>query len=210
MSSKAKSTAPPQTDDTGARILDAAARLMSRHGFDATSAQDVADDAGVNKALIFYHFGNKSRLFEQVLERYLEGLHEALSRAAADAACAPQHRVHAMIDAWIDYIEAHPEYPALVQRELANAQGRHDLLARYNARNFQLVDQLIAPLCGGKKSATASHQLYTSFVGMVLYYHLSGPVLEPLVARPFGPTALGARRQHVHWMIDAVLGALCS
>jgi TetR/AcrR family transcriptional regulator len=193
---------------TRTKILDAAATLMTRRGFAGTSAQSVADEAGVNKALIFYYFGNKTRLFEHVLEHYLRGLHEALSQVAYAATASPIERMHCMLDAWIDYIEERPEYPALVQRELANAQGRHDLIARYNQQNFELVEPLLRPLAGKKRSPTAAFQLFTSIVGMVLYYYISAPVLEPLVKDPLGRTACRARRRHVHWLVDTILSAL--
>ncbi len=59
-------------DKTRKRILAVAEKLFSARGFDATSVSEIARAAGVNKALIYYHFKNKNdlilRLFESIVE----------------------------------------------------------------------------------------------------------------------------------------------
>jgi len=54
------------------RLLDAAARLFARFGFDKTSVDDIARAAGVSKGAVYLHWPSKMRLFEAVLVR--EGL----------------------------------------------------------------------------------------------------------------------------------------
>lgn len=60
---KAKST----PNDTRLKLIDAGMRLFSDHGFRAVSTRDIAKEAGVNSALISYHFGGKDELFEVVV-----------------------------------------------------------------------------------------------------------------------------------------------
>ena len=80
------------------RILDAAERLFARHGFYGVSVRDITEAAGVDVALVSYHFGGKRELFaagreaasqvqaekraghyEQALER-IAGLRKAVDR----------------------------------------------------------------------------------------------------------------------------------
>ena len=58
--------------DTRSKILDTAARLFSAQGYGNTSLAQVAKDAQVSKALIFWHFENKEKLFRTALQRTLE------------------------------------------------------------------------------------------------------------------------------------------
>jgi TetR/AcrR family transcriptional regulator len=203
-------------DDRRTRILSAAVELMSERGFDGTSVQAIADHAAVNKALIFYYFGNKTQLFAQIFEHYLGGLHAGLQQAmasfdeAATTKAEGARRLHAVVDAYIDYIERNPSYPRVVQRELANSQGRHDLLATYNARNYELVRKAMAPFALPEDGPAAPHQLFASVVGMVLYYHLSAPVMAPLIPDPLGADARQARRRHVHWVVDGLIVQLAA
>jgi TetR/AcrR family transcriptional regulator len=58
--------------DTREKILETATRLFSAQGYANTSLSQVAKDAQVSKALIFWHFENKEQLFRTALQRTLE------------------------------------------------------------------------------------------------------------------------------------------
>ena len=71
------------------RILDAAERLFARHGFYGISVRDITEAAGVDVALVSYHFGGKRELFAAVFQRRAELLNperlamlEEVTRAA--------------------------------------------------------------------------------------------------------------------------------
>jgi AcrR family transcriptional regulator len=61
---------------TKARILDAAERLFSEHGFAGTSVRAITAEAGVNLAAVHYHFGSKEAVIRAVFARRLEPLNE--------------------------------------------------------------------------------------------------------------------------------------
>jgi TetR/AcrR family transcriptional regulator len=58
--------------DTREKILETAMRLFSTQGFSNTSLSQVAKEAQVSKALIFWHFENKEQLFRTAIQRTLE------------------------------------------------------------------------------------------------------------------------------------------
>ncbi|MEP7281302.1 MAG: TetR/AcrR family transcriptional regulator [Rubrivivax sp.] len=63
-----QTAAPPTPADTKTRILDAAFRCLASSGYAALNVREIARDAGVNHALINYHFGTKDRLVIAVLD----------------------------------------------------------------------------------------------------------------------------------------------
>ena len=69
--------------DTRARILDSAERTVRERGLDAFSYADVANDLGIRKASIHYHFPAKSDLALALIQRYRTALFERLSEIAA-------------------------------------------------------------------------------------------------------------------------------
>ena len=72
---KASSPTTHQRDrDTEQRILDAAHTVFVRRGTEGARTQEIAEEAGVNKALLHYYFRNKSRLAEAVFRRVATGL----------------------------------------------------------------------------------------------------------------------------------------
>ena len=62
------SIADTDVGDTKAKILDAAFRRLATEGYAALSVREIAKDAGVNHALINYHFGTKDQLVIDVLD----------------------------------------------------------------------------------------------------------------------------------------------
>lgn len=62
---------PPRGDsqDTQKLLLDAAEAIVAAQGFNGASLRDIADRAGVNVALIKYHFGSKDGLVEAMMLR---------------------------------------------------------------------------------------------------------------------------------------------
>jgi AcrR family transcriptional regulator len=59
-------------DNREQRILDAAADLFVRYGYNKTTVSDIAREAGVSKGAIYLHFESKEQLFESLLLRALE------------------------------------------------------------------------------------------------------------------------------------------
>lgn len=64
----AATDAPAGLGETRSRILDAAFRRLAQEGYAALSVREIARDAGVNHALINYHFGSKDQLVIEVLD----------------------------------------------------------------------------------------------------------------------------------------------
>lgn len=71
-------------------ILDAASDLIVHYGYDKTTMSDIADRAGVTRAIVYLHFENRDRLFEALLyretERYFNTWLETLEDPARLAA----------------------------------------------------------------------------------------------------------------------------
>jgi AcrR family transcriptional regulator len=118
------------------RILDAAAELIIRLGYDKTTMNDVADAVGVSRGAVYLHFKSKDKLFEALLYR------EVLQYAQA----------------WLDHIEADPRggtiggiyravLHAISSRPLMQAMMRRD---RYVVGNYlRKPDNLFAAMQSG-------------------------------------------------------------
>ena len=73
-----------QSDETARRVLDAAATLFARHGFQRTSMADVAAEAAVSRATLYLRFRDKPSLFGALAEALV-----ASALAAAETAWDP-------------------------------------------------------------------------------------------------------------------------
>lgn len=66
-------------------ILDAAERCLAEGDFDGVSLRSISDAAGVDIALLNYHFGSKENLVSEVISRRAQVIHEARVRALEEA-----------------------------------------------------------------------------------------------------------------------------
>jgi AcrR family transcriptional regulator len=76
---------PPAPAETEAKILAAAFRRLAQEGYAALSIREIAKDAGVNHALINYHFGSKDQLVIAVLDEANRRLLERQQRLYGEA-----------------------------------------------------------------------------------------------------------------------------
>jgi TetR/AcrR family transcriptional repressor of nem operon len=80
--------------DTAGRILDVAERLVQERGYNGFSYADVAEQLGISKAALHYHYPGKAELGDALIERYASRFADALT--ALDARDIDAHdRLHA-------------------------------------------------------------------------------------------------------------------
>jgi len=64
-----------------AEIIEVALRLFNEQGYDKTSLREIADEIGVTKAALYYHFPSKEDIVRAALEEYTQALTELVDRA---------------------------------------------------------------------------------------------------------------------------------
>ena len=193
--------------DTPRRILDAADELFAARGYAAVSARDIAERAEVNKALVFYHFSNKAALFERVVDRYYEAHADALA-AGMPTTGDLRARLHGLLDAYLDFVESNRRYFQLVQREIAEGSERLTTIRRgLHLLHERLTGTLAEQL--PDSGPLAVRQFFVSFSGLVNTYYVYAPVLgEMWSGDPLSSANKRARREHLHWMVDAIADRL--
>ena len=113
-----KKAAPAVDDaDTEQRILDAAHRVFIKRGTAGARMQEIADEAGVNKALLHYYFRSKDRLSDAVFQRVAKGIFARLTDAAGSD-LELEDKVRRLIDIYLDQLSHTPYVPGYVISEL--------------------------------------------------------------------------------------------
>lgn len=89
-------------DDRQAQLLEIAGRLFAKNGFKGTSLRDIAEEAKITKAALYYHFPNKEALYERIVLHGLEVLLEDVMAATAQQRTAVD-KVRAFMLTTADY-----------------------------------------------------------------------------------------------------------
>lgn len=82
---------------TATQILDTAQAFVRNRGYSAFSYADIAEQVGIRKASIHYHFPTKDELVRQLVRRYRENLGRACDRIASSGQ-SPQQQIEAFAD----------------------------------------------------------------------------------------------------------------
>ncbi len=98
-------------------LIGAGTRLFSQHGFDGVPIGAVAARAGVNKALISYHFGGKRGLYRAILAASFAEMLEDLKAVEASGG-DPRRALHGLLATFVRVRERRPEFPRLFLREV--------------------------------------------------------------------------------------------
>ena len=106
--------AGPTASDIRTDILNSAESLFAQKGYAATSLREIADEVGVNPAMVHYYFGNKDALLRQVLERTLVPLAAAIAEMKSGENAPVNGIVHLLLRSFSN----NPSLPALVAREV--------------------------------------------------------------------------------------------
>src|SRR5919205_4419997 len=69
-------------EDRRTAILDSALEVFSRHGYNGASIDEIAQAAGISKALIYEHFPSKRDLHSSLLERHTQEIFVRLAETA--------------------------------------------------------------------------------------------------------------------------------
>ena len=115
------------------QILTAAIRQFAKHGFDATSIQAVADEVGIRKQSLLYHFPSKDELRSAVHQKMLDHWAEALPRLLA-AATSGDEQFDALMSELIAFFAADPDRARLVVREVLDRPDEVGLLIKQRVR----------------------------------------------------------------------------
>lgn len=100
-------------------ILAAAASEFAEMGFDGARIDRIARRAGINKAMLYYHVGDKKALYEAVIASIQMQSRESLERVLA-AGGDSREMLHKAVELVVATAFEHPVFPSIVLREVAS------------------------------------------------------------------------------------------
>jgi TetR/AcrR family transcriptional regulator len=190
-----------RADHTRARILDAAIREFSENGLAGARTEQIAEEAGVNKALLYYYFKGKEELYVAALEAVVETV-RANSFAVLEADAPAGERFLRIILNHFDRMYSNRAFQSLMQQEMirlhrgeSNAMGpiSEKLMRPLWARVKTVVEEGIAV---GELIPVEWSQLIYAGLGANVFYFLSAPMTKWAQGYdPLEPAALDIRRK---------------
>jgi len=104
-------------ENTEDKIIDAAIVIFVDKGYDGSRMQEIADKAGINKALLHYYFRSKDKLFSRVFAHVFAEIIEALA-VILDNSQTMEQLITDFVNVYIDFLKKKPYVPIFVLHEM--------------------------------------------------------------------------------------------
>ena len=116
------------TDTTEEKIKEAARKVFMKKGYAATRTRDIAEEAGINLALLNYYFRSKEKLFNQVMKEKMQQFFGVLLPVLSDPSTKLEIKIELIVSNYIDTLTEHPDLPLFVLSEMKDADHLTDIL----------------------------------------------------------------------------------
>jgi len=136
-------------------LLDIAEHLFTERGYQAVSIRDIAQEAGVTNAALYYHFPNKEALFEQVLKNHANKMGLRMQQAG-EQADSVRAKLTGMLVEYASMVAERRSPLFLLRRKPPPSELNHEQAREYHAK---LVHSMLAPLENVLQSAISEGEL---------------------------------------------------
>lgn len=193
---------------TEEQILIAAQEVFQKQGYDGAKMQDIADVAGINKALLHYYYRSKDRLFGMVFQQAFERMSKPVfSIWTSDQPLLT--KVEQFCDTFLNVLQKHPYIATFVLHELTKNQDHLQQVIKGKVGELgEIIQKDLDEYCRehNREPVQAIHFM-SDLLGMMVYPFIAKPVLFTLFDLDDGSYSrfIEERKRHVPQMIKSML-----
>ena len=157
--------------ETRDRILAAAHAVFLRKGTAGSRTQEIADEAGVNKALVHYYFGTKAALGDAIFEQALAEIVPRMFGILADPGRTLEEKIPAIVREQIAFHADRPYFAGYLVSELHNEPERMVRLVTRRGRIplDVLRRQLREAAAAGTMRRISAEQFVANMMGLLIF-----------------------------------------
>ncbi len=163
------------------KILNAARRVFIRKGSSGARMQDIANEAGINKALLHYYYKNKENLFELVFnDAFSEFIPKIYSIFSGDGSV--MEKIENYVEAHLQLLLDKPDLPMFVLNEMHQNHERFfsSFLSKMPGEPpfEKFLNQIEAEMKIGKIRTMNPRDLWMNVMSMTVFPFVSEPMLK--------------------------------
>jgi len=177
-----KQPVSPEDMGTEQRIFEAAREEFIQKGLEGAKMQEIADRAGINKALLHYYFRTKDKLFEAVTKQVIGRVFPML-RKTLESDLPLEEKLDNMIDLYIDTVSRNTFVPLFVITEM-NKRPDHffaNILPGELPKPQKLIEQLHEAIAEGRVRHIEPAHLISNVLAMCVFPFLARPMLRAVM-----------------------------
>lgn len=166
---------------TEEKIKEAARRVFTQKGYAATRTRDIAEESGLNLALINYYFRSKEKLFDIIIVEHLQLFIHSVMEIVNDPKTTLQQKMEMLISHYIDMLIENPYIPIFVLNEInANPEKLIEKLGfeKMQRENIYIIKQWEEMAAAKKTPAINPIHIVVNVLSMTIFPFIASPLLR--------------------------------
>jgi AcrR family transcriptional regulator len=162
------------------QILATSEKLFASKGYEGTSIRDIAEEAGINIAMISYYFGSKEKLMETIFKERTQQVVLRLESLLKNEALSPFDKVWAIVDEYVEKVmqKQHFNRIMLVEQILGKSTEITALIQQQKRQYALLIEKIIRD--GQKK------KIFKKNIDVVLLLNtMTGITMQTLINKDY-------------------------
>jgi len=171
-----------KTTDKEMLILQTAMEVFIEKGQHGARMQEIADRAGINKALLHYYFRSKENLYARIFEQlFWNNLKQIISLLNKNLTI--EEYLRTFINEYIDFLKTHPRLPLFILRGLSEGgEVIQDIIEKLSHKRETLPVTYVAVIEEAMKKGEIVRQdplqLLGTIVGACLFFFIAEPMMR--------------------------------
>lgn len=158
---------------TEEKILESASKIFTEKGFSGTRTRDIAEEAGINLALLNYYFRSKEKLFEQVMKVKIVLLFGKILPILSNEKTTLEEKIDLAAEKYFDILSENPNLPLFVISEIQKKNS--NITSALPIRKIFLNSALIKQMKEKRPELNPLH-FFVNFIGMTVFPFVAKPV----------------------------------
>lgn len=170
-----------KTKDTGTeeRIFSAAKKVFLRKGMAGARMQDIADEAGINKAMLHYYFRDKDKLFEMIFQQEAQKFFPKIAMIFQSDTPLFE-KIEIFVNEYIDEMLANPYLPWFVMNEINRDPDRFlskMLRSTHFPQPVKFLEQIEREIKRGTIRRVNPMHLLLNLLSMTIFPFIAKPMI---------------------------------
>ncbi|MGZ5264586.1 MAG: TetR/AcrR family transcriptional regulator, partial [Kaistella sp.] len=166
---------PEKDISTEEKILISASKVFTEKGFSGTRTRDIAEEAGINLALLNYYFRSKEKLFEQVMKVKIVLLFGKILPIVTDEKTSLEEKIDLASEKYFEILSKNPNLPLFILSEIQKKPSNITALIPVDRifKNSVLMKQIEE-----KKPGLNPIHFIVNFLSMTAFPFIVKPILK--------------------------------
>jgi TetR/AcrR family transcriptional regulator len=166
---------------TEEKILEAAKTVFHRKGFDGTRMQEIANEAGINKALLHYYYRSKENLFDAVFKDAFNELFKKIF-SVVGSNIPFEEKIRYIFSDYIGFMQKNPYIPSFIINEIHHNPARiTDLLKNLPTPPSEIFSKVKKSLDDEGIKSVDHRQFMINIIALSVFPIIAGPLIKTIL-----------------------------